>query len=189
MIKQKRVRTKKGSINYIDNKKFYEEMKKFKAACNEAEEAGQEYPKIPNYLGECFYKISNKLSNRPNFINYSYKEDMIGDGIEICIKYIKSFNPEKSNNPFAYFTQVVTNAFIHRINKEQKEQYVKYKSMETLVLNNGNFVMQAGDLPSHVLTTEFHDNTQRFIASFEESVANAKKKQAEKKNLEKFIED
>lgn len=179
-------RTKKGSIYYIDNKLFYEEMKLYKQKCLEAEESGSEYPKIPDYIGECFYKIANKLSNKPNFINYSYKEEMIGDGIENCIKYVKSFNPDKSTNPFAYFTQVVWNSFIYRIGKEKKEQYVKYKSFETLILTNSNFTIQEGDLPNHVVFAELHENTQRFISSFEETADNNKKKK-EKKALENFL--
>ena len=181
-------RTKKGSVFYVDNKRFYEEMKLYITLCNEAKSTNSEYPRIPNYIGECFYKIATKLANRPNFINYSYRDEMVGDGIENCIKYVKSFNPEKSINPFAYFTQIVWNSFIGRIGKEKKEQYVKYKSMETMLVTNSNFSIQAGDVPNHIISAEFHENTQRFISNFEESLETTKRKK-EKKALEIFIED
>jgi hypothetical protein len=172
---------------YIDNKRFFEEMKKYKDLCNEAEESGDEYPRIPNYIGECFYKIATKLSNKPNFMNYSYKEEMIGDAIENCIQYIRSFKPEKSTNPFSYFTQVVWHAFIHRIQKEKKQQYIKYKAMDNMIINNQHFIHGA-DEAFHAITPEVHENTQRFISTFEDNIEKNKKKK-EKKALENFIED
>ena len=91
----------------------------------EAEEEGDPKPQISNYLGECILKIANHLSYRPNFINYTYKEEMISDGIENCLQYIDNFDPEKSKNPFAYFTQIIYYAFIRRIAKEKKQQKIK----------------------------------------------------------------
>ena len=118
---------KKKSVHYVYNKKFLEAMEDWKEKCKEAEETGEERPRITDYVGECFLKIANGLSYRPNFINYTYKEDMISDGIENCLQYIHNFNPEKSNNPFAYFTQIIYYAFIRRIQKEKKQQEVKQK--------------------------------------------------------------
>jgi len=179
---------KRTSVYYIDNKRFYEEMKKYIESCREAVAAEKEIPIIPNYIGECFYKIATKLSNKPNFMNYSYKDEMIGDGIENCIHYIKSFNPDKSTNPFSYFTQIVWHSFIHRIQKEKKQQYVKYKSMQNMLIHNENFSSQDSD-GGHIISAEFHENTQRFIATFENNIQKNKKKKEEKKALENFIED
>lgn len=123
---------KKVPVHYVDNKKLYTEMIKFIDKVNEAKEKGlgkDKYPRVPDYIGECIFKIANKLSHRPNFIGYSYREEMIGDAIENCFMYIHNFNPEKSKNPFAYFTQIMYFAFIRRIQKEQKQQYIKQKSM------------------------------------------------------------
>jgi DNA-directed RNA polymerase specialized sigma24 family protein len=177
----------KGGVYYIDNKRFYEEMKKYKELCKEAEETEDEYPRIPNYIGECFYKIATKLSNKPNFANYSYKEEMVGDGIENCVHYIKSFNPDKSTNPFSYFTQIVWNSFVHRIKKEKKQQYIRYKAMDNMIMNNQHFVHSA-DEAFHSILPEIHENTQSFISNFEEGIEKSKKKK-EKKALENFIED
>ena len=87
-------------------------------------------PLIPNYLGESFLKIATHLSYKPNFVNYMFREDMISDGIENCVQYIHNFNPEKSKNPFAYFTQVIHYAFLRRIQKEKKQLEIKTKIIE-----------------------------------------------------------
>ena len=120
-------RTKVKGAHYVDNKKFHQAMIDWKEKCKDAEEAGDEVPQITDYIGSCFLKIANGLSYRPNFINYTYRQEMISDGIENCLQYIHNFNPDKSKNPFAYFTQIIYYAFIRRIQKEKKQQEVKQK--------------------------------------------------------------
>ena len=105
-------------------------MVEFKEKCKVAEEGGDDRPPVSNYIGECFLKIATHLSFRPNFINYTYRDDMISDGIENCLQYVSNFNPEKSNNPFAYFTQIIYYAFLRRIAKEKKQSHVKNKMIE-----------------------------------------------------------
>ena len=122
--------TKKKGVHYIDNKEFHAAMIAWKELCKEAEEAGEEKPQVTNYIGECFLKIANGLSYRPNFINYTYRSEMVPDGIKNCLQYIHNFNPEKSKNPFAYFTQIIYYAFIRRIQKEKKQTHVKHKMIE-----------------------------------------------------------
>ncbi len=114
--------------HYVDNKVFLEAMIKWKEKCKLAEDSGEERPPVTNYIGECFLKIAQHLSYRPNFINYTYKEDMISDGIENCLQYASNFNPEKSKNPFAYFTQIIYYAFIRRIQKEKNKPMLRIKS-------------------------------------------------------------
>ena len=116
--------------HYVDNKLFFAEMEKWKSEIAESDEVDDLPPKVTEYMGECFYKIATHLSYRPNFINYTYREEMIGDGIENCIRYAKNFNPDKSKNPFAYFTQIIYYAFIRRIQKEKKQTHVKHKMIE-----------------------------------------------------------
>ena len=128
---------RKSTAHYVDNKVFLQAMKDWKEQCEEAEQMGEEKPRVSNYIGECFLKIANHLSYRPNFINYTYRDDMISDGIENCLQYMSNFNPEKSNNPFAYFTQIIYYAFIRRIQKEKKQQDVKAK----LIANSGAEMM------------------------------------------------
>ena len=115
----------KKKVHYVDNKKFLAAIVERKEQIKEAEGVGDPKPQITNYLGECILKISNHLSYRPNFINYTYKEEMISDGIENSLQYIDNFDPEKSKNPFAYFTQIIYYAFIRRIAKEKKQQKIK----------------------------------------------------------------
>ena len=118
---------KKKKVHYVDNKKFLAAIVERKEQLKDAEETGEPKPRITNYLGECILKIANHLSYRPNFINYAFKDDMISDGIENCLQYIDNFNPEKSKNPFAYFTQIIYFAFVRRITKEKKQQKIKDK--------------------------------------------------------------
>ncbi len=116
--------------HYVNNKEFLHAMIEWRERVDEAENSGKTPPQVTNYIGECFLKIANHLSYKPNFINYTYREEMICDGIENCLQYIKNFNPEKSNNPFAYFTQIIYYAFLRRINKEKKQSHVKNKMLE-----------------------------------------------------------
>ena len=121
---------KQRKQHYVDNKKFLDELVVYRQAVKLAASEGKPKPKINNYIGECFLKIATHLSYRPNFINYMYKEDMICDGIENCVQYINNFDPEKSSNPFAYFTQIIHYAFLRRIQKEKKQLEIKSKIIE-----------------------------------------------------------
>ena len=121
---------KKKTVHYIDNVKFLQAMKEWKESYKEAEETGEPTPQVTNYIGECFLKIANGLSYRPNFINYTYRSEMVSDGIENCLQYIHNFDPDKSNNPFSYFTQIIYYAFLRRIQKEKKQTHIKNKMIE-----------------------------------------------------------
>ena len=123
-------RTKKKSVHYVSNKEFLQAMIEYKDRCDKADKRKRKRPPVTNYIGECFLKIANHLSYRPNFINYTFRDDMISDGIENCLQYLNNFNPQKSNNPFAYFTQIIYYAFIRRIQKEKKQANIKYKMIE-----------------------------------------------------------
>ena len=121
---------RKRSEHYVNNKEFLYAIVAYKADVKEAEEKGISKPRIPNYLGECFLKIATHLSYKPNFVNYMFKDDMIADGYENCVQYINNFNPEKSSNPFAYFTQIIHYAFLRRIQKEKKQLEIRQKIIE-----------------------------------------------------------
>jgi hypothetical protein len=121
---------RKRSEHYVNNKEFLAALIKYREDKEIAEIQGKPKPPIPRYIGECFLKIANHLSFKPNFVNYMFKEDMISDGIENCVQYIHNFNPEKSQNPFAYFTQIIHYAFLRRIQKEKKQLEIKNKILE-----------------------------------------------------------
>ena len=121
---------RKRSEHYVNNKEFLAALIKLREDREIAEIQGKEKPRIPRYIGECFLKIATHLSFKPNFVNYMFKEDMVSDGIENCVQYIHNFNPEKSQNPFAYFTQIIHYAFLRRIQKEKKQLEIKNKILE-----------------------------------------------------------
>ena len=166
--------------HYVDNKEFLAAMLEWKKEVNDAEEEGEVIPPIPEYIGECFYKIATHLSYRPNFINYTYREEMIGDGIENCIQYAKNFNPDKSKNPFAYFTQIIYYAFLRRITKEKKQQSIKQKIID-------NDTLKTHDV--HDYDDDVYDNT--YIDFLKDNLPKEEvpKKKKRKKGIENFIEE
>ena len=121
---------KKKSEHYVNNKQLLEALIVYREKVAHAKENDLPKPRITNYLGECFLKIATHLSYKPNFVNYMFREDMICDGIENCVQYIKNFNPEKSSNPFAYFTQIIHYAFLRRIQKEKRQMDIRAKIIE-----------------------------------------------------------
>ena len=123
-------RTRKRSEHYVNNKEFLMALIKWREDVEIAKLQDKPKPPIPRYIGECFLKIANHLSFKPNFVNYMFKEDMISDGIENCVQYINNFNPEKSSNPFAYFTQIIHYAFLRRIQKEKKQLEIRQKIID-----------------------------------------------------------
>lgn len=121
---------RKKNEHYVNNKEFLQAIIEYKKKIKESESKGLPKPRITNYIGDCFLKIATHLSYKPNFVNYMFREDMISDGIENCVQYINNFDPEKSSNPFAYFTQVIHFAFLRRIQKEKKQLEIKNKILE-----------------------------------------------------------
>lgn len=122
--------TVKKKENYLDNKQFLQALIEFKKDVDYAKENNLPRPRVTEFLGSCFSKIATHLSYKPNFINYMYKEDMISDGIENCLQYIDNFDPEKSKNPFAYFTTIIYYAFLRRIAKEKRQMDIKSKIID-----------------------------------------------------------
>ena len=183
-------KTKGNKIHYVNNAEFLEAMIEYKREYDESLKNNKELPQISEYLGSVFLKIAQRLSFRPNFINYAFKNDMISDGIENCLHYIHNFNPEKSSNPFAYFTQIIYYAFIRRIQKEKKQLYIKYKSMQNYETQPGYMdIDHANDVPDPIgdyRNSDFKIVVDEFVETFEQK----KKKKAVKKtesNLELFM--
>ena len=121
---------RKRSEHYVNNKEVLAALIRYQEDIEIARLQDKTKPVIPRYIGECFLKIANHLSFKPNFVNYMFKEDMISDGIENCVQYIHNFNPEKSRNPFAYFTQIIHYAFLRRIQREKRQLEIKNKIIE-----------------------------------------------------------
>ncbi len=121
---------RKKSEHYVNNKQLLEALIVYREKVSHAKDNDLPKPRITNYLGECFLKIATHLSYKPNFVNYMFRDDMISDGIENCVQYIHNFDPAKSKNPFAYFTQIIHYAFLRRIQKEKKQLDIKTKIIE-----------------------------------------------------------
>jgi hypothetical protein len=170
--------------HYINNADFLQALIDYKKAQKTAKKNKAPPPPIPNYIGECFMKIAEGLSHKPNFINYTYRDEMMSDGIENCLMYFDNFDPTKSKNPFAYFTQIIYYAFLRRIQKEKKQLYVKYKATEQMGILDEMELMEFEDGTSRQF--ELYDNIAEFIENYEE--AREKKKEVKKpKGIEKFL--
>lgn len=122
----------KNGRHYIDKAEMQQALVDYQNACKLAKERGEKDPPIPNYIGECFVKIATHMSYRPNFIGYSFRDEMISDGIENCLLYFRNYNPDKYNNPFGYFTKIIWYAFLRRIAREKKELAKKFKFIENI---------------------------------------------------------
>jgi len=188
-------RVSKAKAHYVDNKKFYTVLLQHKKDVDEAKTLEKLKPRIPEYIGECLYKIATRLSTKPNFINYTYRDEMISDGIENCISYLDNFNPEKSTNPFAYFTQIIYFAFLRRIQKERKHLYIKQKTLLNYAFE-GMLVegQEEHDSTFHGKHTVDLDNDymSNLVVDFEAKAELKKKKNSKKvkglEGLENFYE-
>lgn len=170
--------------NYVDNNQFLQEMIAYRDDVEKAKKQKKPKPRLPNYVGKCFMMIAENLSHKPNFLSYSFRDEMISDAIENCVMYADNFNPAKSNNPFAYFTQIVYYAFLRRIQREKKQLYIKYKSTEFIGVTDSFEQLEGED--GYNRQFEMYDNISEFIENFENS---KKMKKQAKLNLEKFIEE
>ena len=171
--------------HYINNADFLQALIDYKKAQKDAKKAKLPPPPIPNYIGECFMKIAEGLSHKPNFINYTYRDEMMADGIENCLMYFDNFDPSKSKNPFAYFTQIIYYAFLRRIGKEKKQLYVKYKATETAGILDEFELNENED--GTFRQFELYDNISEFISNYE----NARKEKKAKKAsvIDNFVEE
>ena len=174
--------------HYINNADFLQALIDYQAAMKKSKKDKSDPPPIPNYIGECFMKIAEGLSHKPNFINYTYRDEMISDGIENCLQYFNNFDPNKSKNPFAYFTQVIYFAFLRRIQKEKKQLYVKYKATEQAGILDEFEMLESPD--GTMKQFELYDNIAEFIENYEDAKQAKKESKAVKKpkGIEKFME-
>jgi hypothetical protein len=174
----------KKQKHYINNPDFLRALVEYKEKKELSTKNKTEPPPIPNYIGECFMKIAEGLSHKPNFINYTYRDEMMSDGIENCLMYFNNFDPTKSNNPFAYFTQIIYYAFLRRIQKEKKQTYVKYKATEQMGILDEFEMLELEDGSS--MQFQMYDNIAEFIETYEEA-KEAKKAVKKPKGIEKFL--
>lgn len=168
--------------NYINNRTLYTAMVEHKTKLKEAQRLEKEKPQVSRYIGESILLICNNLAKKPNFSGYTYKQDMIFDGVIDCVAAVDNFDPDKTNNPFAYFTQIAWNAFIRRIHKEKKQTYIKHKNFQNNFLTND---MWSENENIHIKSNEY---SEEVIRSYENKLTKTKKS-AKITGIEKFSED
>ena len=157
--------------HYVNNADFLQAIIEYRLKVKEAKETDKEKPRLSNYIGACFLKIAEHLSRKPNFISYSFREEMISDGIENCIQYVDNFDPDKSKNPFAYFTQIAWYAFLRRIAKEKKQQDIKLKYLSQSGIEEYIFSENGDTASTQVL--------QAFIDQLKDRIDKVKEKDTE----------
>lgn len=157
-----------ASKNYVNNATLLQHLKVYLEQLNNAKQQQLPEPKIPEYIGSCILLIATRLASKPNFAGYSFKEEMISDGIENSLMYLHNFNPDKSSNPFAYFTQIIKFAFIRRIQKEKKQHYIKVKNLENLAFED---MIENNELKP----MEVNEITQSFVDDYESKLTIKKK--------------
>ncbi len=176
--------TSKDTNPYVNNKEMLANIIAYKKQVRAAKKAKLPKPKISDSIGKQIWLIAENLSHKPNFSQYTFVDDMIGDAIENCIMYFDNFNPKTSKYPFAYFSKITFYAFVRRIQREKKALYSKYKMTQILgILHEAEF--QDEDNPGEQF--EMYENINDFIAKFEESRRKAKEKKI-KKAAEKAAE-
>lgn len=186
MKKPKKKKTKPSDDDYVDNQKLYDALVEYSKKVKENENSGRKKPKLPDYIGECILKIASRLSYRPNFANYPYREEMVSDAVLNCITYIDNFDPKKSTSPFGYLTQICWFSFVRIINKEKKEKYVQYKFAEQQ--NNKDFQNWFNETYAGVDIgrRDFFGLTDLDMERFDEICAPKKGKRKRKKKKELF---
>ncbi len=170
--------------HYVDNKLFLEAMTAYKKEVKKSLKAKKDKPLVTDYIGSCFLKIANHLSYRPNFINYTFRDDMVSDGIENCLQYLDNFDPAKSKNPFAYFTQIIFYAFVRRIQKEKKQVTIKHR----LIMDNNldDYALQPHDKEGEY-TNQFKEFLQKNLKMEEQPKKEKKPRKKKTVKSSKFF--
>ena len=184
---------KRQNIHYVNNKEFSQAVVDYCTVLNQAKKDNKSLPVVPNYLAECFLKIAEGLSHKSNFIRYTYREEMVMDAVENCLKAIGNYNLEaatRTGNPngFAYFTQISWYAFLRRIAKEKKQQDIKLKYMTSSGIEE--YIVSDGDAQTNSVVGAFIDTLKDRIDKvkekddlFKEYVEKEKKKMKRGKNI------
>lgn len=158
-----------ATTHYVNNKELLAAITDYRKQRKDAKKAKKPLPEVSDYIGMCFLKIAEHLSRKPNFMSYTFREDMIADAVENCVQYVNNFDPAKSKNPFAYFTQIIYFAFLRRIAREKKQLYVKYKATQQLgLLQQSTMHDLEGIGQDRGRSFQVYENISDFIETFEQ---------------------
>ncbi len=175
----------KNPTHYVDNAKFYAALKEYHADCALAKAEGREQPIIPNYIGKCFMEIAAGVAMKHNFRNYSYIKDMQSAGVEVCVKHVLSFDPERGTNPFAYYTTTIWYAFLGIIKREKKASEIKRRAF--LLGGFDTYDIQDLDEDSD-FKVSYIDYLKSFDSDTKETPKPAKTPKKKKGTLDAFID-
>ncbi len=201
--------------NYVDNNKFLQEISKYRVLYLEAQEVSEVlkntleeykndgedhdkinaledkikkklyYPRLSEYLGECFFKIANNYSHNSNWCNYPFREDMVSNAMLDCTRYAHNFDPNKTTNPFAYFTRICQWAFVRTIKKEKKDLYGKFKMIRESEIMNTLYTHVDHDPNIKMIIDDIgysegaREKMDEYVYRYEDSIEKKKIQQAE----------
>ena len=183
----------KAKPHYVNNRDFSEAVMDYAVSAQKAKEKGNEVPKVTDYIAKCFIRIAEGLSHRPNFVRYTYREEMVMDAVENCLRAIGNYNIEASTrtgkpNAFSYFTQICYFAFIRRITKEKKQQDIKFRFIEKMGIED--FVAMGMDNAGAEETMAYVDTLRQRISTVRQkdtAIKEFAKKEKKAKKLELFM--
>ena len=183
----------KDKPHYVNNKEFSQAVMDYAISARAAKEADKSTPTVTNYIATCFMKISEGLSHRPNFVRYTYREEMVMDGVENCLRAINNYKIDtatRTGNPnaFSYFTQICFFAFIRRITKEKKQQEIKFRFIEKMGIED--FAAMGMDDAGAQQTMEYVDTLRQRIDKIrvkDDKIKEFAKEEKEKEKLELFM--
>ena len=185
--------TKKNKAHYINNKEFSLAVVEYVKSATKAKEKNKPVPVVTDYIARCFIKIAEGLSHRPNFVRYTYREEMVMDAVENCLRAINNYNIDtatRTGNPnaFSYFTQICFYAFIRRITKEKKQQDIKFKFIEKMGIEDFVDMGMEGTVAAE--TMAYVDTLKQRIGVVrkkDEAIKKFAKKEKDAKKLELFM--
>jgi len=181
--------TRKKSIHYVNNSDFSTAVVEYVKKADEARKTDKKIPTVPDYIAQCFLRIAEGLSHKANFIRYTYREEMVMDAVENCLKAIGNYNLEAATrtgkpNAFAYFTQITWYAFLRRITKEKKQQEIKMKYLTKSGIDSFIDVGTEGvatDTATHFVDT-LRDRIQR-VRNTDQEIKEIVKKEKKKRKI------
>jgi len=179
----------KEKPHYVNNKEFSHAVVDHVKSVELAVSENREPPKVTNYIATCFMKISEGLSHRPNFVRYTYREEMVMDAVENCLRAIQNYNIDTATrtgkpNAFSYFTQICFFAFIRRITKEKKQQDIKYRYIERMGIED--FIQMGMDGESAADTIAYVDTLRQKIDAIKDRDQKIKKFAKDQNEIEKL---
>ena len=189
----------KDKPHYVNNREFSQAVVDYVKTVHAAEAEGELVPIVPDYIAQCFIRIAEGLSHKSNFVRYTYREEMVMDAVENCLKAILNYKIEtktRTGNPnaFAYFTQICYFAFLRRLSKEKKQQDIKFKFIEEAGIEDFVSYGEGVDPVDHSSEMAYVDQLKERIErvkvhdqAIKDFAKEEKRKEKELKGLELFM--